>query len=1227
MTEEANNKDIRGWQFWIDRGGTFTDVVAVAPTGEVLTKKLLSENPRLYEDAAVHAITEFLNEHPDEIQHIKAVKMGTTVGTNALLERKGERVLLITNNGFADALRIGYQNRPDIFALNIVLPDMLYERVVEVSERTTYDGTVLVPLNLQALEADLQNAFNEGFRSCAILLLHAFAFSDHEKRIAELARKIGFTQISCSHEVSPLIKFVSRGDTTLCDAYLSPPLNRYISRVRNGLPRTKLMFMQSNGGLADANDFSGKDSILSGPAGGLIGAIKTAEKAGFGKIIAFDMGGTSTDVSHFNGELEHNFETQIAGVRLRSPILDIHTVAAGGGSLLRFDGARFRVGPESAGASPGPLCYRNGGPLAVTDANVMLGKIQPDCFPKIFGESRNQPLDAASVSSAFSAMSDEIFEKTGIRQSPHEIAQGFINIAVTKMANAIKQVSVQRGHDLNDYALSCFGGAGGQHACLIAESLGISKILIHPLAGVLSALGIGLADVIESRQANLNVELTPAAASNLQQQIEPLIEQCRQTLLQRGLPLSQLHDEIKVLLRYENCDFSLPVDWKDIATMRDHFNTKHLNRYGFIDASRRIVIDSIAVQAVGTSIPPALAGEENRDTTPHVGQQRQFFSNGKLHHAPLYQRRDLSGSELFGPCIIVDDNATTIVEPGWTAAVLRDGSLLLTRQPGVELSDASNRRPDGLEQTALPAVDPVKLELFNSLFMFVAEQMGITLQNTSYSVNIKERLDFSCAIFDSEGNLIANAPHIPVHLGSMGESVKNLLRSKSQEMRPGDVYATNDPYNGGTHLPDITVITPVFDESGNRILFFTASRGHHADIGGITPGSMPPDSTSIEEEGILISNERIVIEGQLLQDRLYRLLRESRYPSRNPEQNISDLKAQIAANARGVAELSKAMRHWGLDTLMFYMARIQDNAEECVRRAISKLSPGSYQCKMDGGSVIKVTVSIDYANRSAVIDFTGTSRQHDGNLNAPLAVTLAAVLYVFRTIVSDDIPLNAGCFRPLTVIVPPGCMLNPNPPAAVVAGNVETSQQVVDALYGALGLMAASQGTMNNFTFGDNRYQYYETICGGSGAGPSYNGVDGVHTHMTNSRLTDPEVLEARYPVIVDAFQIRRGSGGSGLNHGGNGVIRKIRFLQRMTASILSDRRVECPQGLRGGNAALSGKNYVIRSNGNIEHLSGKATSVMEPGDIFVIETPGGGGFGLPLNMTETNQANEQRAQ
>ncbi|MBY0550409.1 MAG: hydantoinase B/oxoprolinase family protein [Candidatus Obscuribacterales bacterium] len=1209
----------KGWQFWIDRGGTFTDVVALTPGGMLLTRKLLSVNPAVYPDAALHAIETLLHDYCDsEAAVLDCVKMGTTIGTNALLERRGEPTVLVTTKGFGDALRIGYQSRPDIFALKITLPDVLYSHVVEVNERISAAGIVLERLDQVAAREELQEAFSLGFRSCAILLMHGYRYDAHEKILEKIAQEIGFEHVSCSHIVSPLIKFVGRGDTTLADAYLSPLLKRYTKRVRDGVQDARLMFMQSNGGLTDAENFTGKDSLLSGPAGGLTGAVKTALVSGFEKLVTFDMGGTSTDVSHYSGDLEYNFETNLAGIRMRSPILDIHTVAAGGGSILHFDGSRLRAGPESAGALPGPMSYRNGGPLTVSDANLLLGKIQPDFFPRIFGSNSDQPLDVEAVQHAFAALAVQVGAATSVTRTAEQLAEGFLQIAVTRMANAIKKVSVQRGHDVSSYVLSCFGGAGGQHACLIAESLGIKQILIHPLAGVLSALGIGLADVIETRELSVNSELSDDSLGKLKAQLEPLTASCRQTLIDRALPVQAVSSDIKVLLRYENCDFSLPVDFCDESSeMLQRFSRKHLERYGFVDTARKVAIDSVSIRTVGASlganIPFVTSGSANGEPVCF----RKIFSHNQWREAGLFRRSNLSvGQVVSGPAILAEDTATTILEPGWEATVLPDGSLLLSSTAVVgsgapcasAIATAESawgaRMSDGAAQS-----DPVKLELFNSLFMFIAEEMGLTLQNTSYSVNIKERLDFSCAIFDQNGNLIANAPHIPVHLGSMGESVKNLLKEKGALLKPGDVYATNDPFNGGTHLPDITVITPVFSKTGG-ILFFCASRGHHADIGGITPGSMPPGSKTIEEEGILLTNCLIVEGGEFQQEQLLRILRDARYPARNPNQNLSDLKAQIAANARGLFELNKAAEYWGLETLQFYMAAIQDNAEECVRRAIEKLGSGSAVSEMDDGSRIVVDVRVDKAERTAVVDFSGTSAQHSGNLNAPHAVALAAVLYVFRTIVDDDIPLNAGCFRPLNIIIPQGCMLNPKPPAAVVAGNVETSQQIVDALYAAIGVMAASQGTMNNFTFGDSQFQYYETICGGAGAGRNFSGTDAVHTHMTNSRLTDPEVLENRFPVLLQSFAIRRGSGGKGQFQGGCGVVRRIKFLQPMTASILSERRRISPPGLFGGECGAAGSNYVVTASGQQIPIKGSDSRELEAGDVFVIETPGGGGFG-----------------
>ena len=1209
------------WQFWIDRGGTFTDVVARRPDGTLATHKLLSENPERYRDAALAGIRHLLGLAPGERippEAIEAVKMGTTVATNALLERKGERTLLLITRGFRDALRIAYQNRPRLFERHIVLPELLYSKVVEVEERIGARGEVLLPLAVERTRADLLAAFSEGYRSVAIVFMHGYRHTGHERAAAELARSAGFKQVSVSHEVSPLMKLVSRGDTTVVDAYLSPILRRYVDRVAEELAGVRLMFMQSNGGLTDARRFQGKDSILSGPAGGIVGAVRTSLAAGFDKIIGFDMGGTSTDVSHFAGarlsDLERTFETQVAGVRMRAPMMSIHTVAAGGGSILHFDGSRYRVGPDSAGAHPGPLSYRRNGPLAVTDANVMLGKIQPGFFPALFGPRGDQALDAEGVRRRFADLAAEIRRATGDGRAPEAVAEGFVDIAVGNMAEAIKRISVQRGHDVTEYTLCCFGGAGGQHACLVADALGMTRVFIHPLAGVLSAYGMGLADITEMREQSVEARLEEADRRVLDETLERLAVQARGELLRQGVPQERIRVIERVHLRYEGTDSALVVDRDTIPGMVAQFEAAYRRRYSFLMPGRALIAEAVSVEAVGASDVPAetppsaarLAGP------PSPAQEVDMYSGGEWHRTPVFLREALApGDRVAGPAIIAEANATTVVEPGWRAEVTRLAHLVLERVVPRPARVAIGTR-----------VDPVMLEIFNNLYMSIAEQMGLRLANTAYSVNIKERLDFSCALFDERGRLIANAPHMPVHLGSMGESIQTVMRENEGKMRPGDVYVLNAPYNGGTHLPDVTVITPVFDDANERILFYVGSRGHHADVGGITPGSMPPDSRVVEEEGVLIDNFKLVDAGRLRDREMRALLASGSYPARNVEQNLADLRAQIAANEKGVQELRRMVGHFGLDVVQAYMRHVQDNAEEAVRRVIDVLGDGEFAYEMDNGGVIRVRIAIDRAGRSASIDFTGTSAQLPNNFNAPSAVCMAAVLYVFRTLVEDDIPLNAGCLKPLAVVIPEGSMLRPRYPAAVVAGNVETSQCITDALYGALGIMGASQGTMNNFTFGDETYQYYETIAGGSGAGVArrdageapegFDGTDCVQTHMTNSRLTDPEVLEWRFPVLLERFEIRRGSGGAGRWHGGNGALRRVRFLAPMTAAILSGHRRLPPYGMAGGRPGATGRNCIERANGEIVELKGADKAHLEPGDVFVIETPGGGGYGTP---------------
>jgi len=1196
---------MKRWQFWIDRGGTFTDIVAYSPEERIITRKLLSENPERYGDAALQGIREIL-QLPADAQLdacIESIKMGTTVGTNALLERKGEKVALAITRGFKDCLRIGYQNRPDIFALNIRLPEQLYRTVIEIDARVTAHGEVLAALNVDKARMRLQELYAQGVRALAIVLMHAWRYPEHERQLADIARQIGFTQISVSHQVSPLLKIVGRGDTTVVDAYLSPLLKRYVSQVAEGLGgnalQPRLLFMQSNGGLVDAHAFQGKDSILSGPAGGIVGAVAVAQRAGLNKIIAFDMGGTSTDVAHYAGELERSFETEVAGVRMRAPMMQIHTVAAGGGSILTFDGIRYRVGPESAGANPGPACYRRGGPLTVTDANLMLGKLP--LFPAVFGPDGDLPPDADCVKKLFSELAARIQAQSGDIRTPEQVAEGFLNIAVENMAAAIKKVSVQRGYNVAEYALCCYGAAGGQHACKIADRLGMQTVLLHPLAGVLSAYGMGLADFRVLKEQALELSWDTVSEDSLRNFLQNLEEQGRAALLAQGIADMRIRSRRQLLLRYQGTDSSLPVDFADRETMLATFERQYRQRFGFCYENRPLLVETATVESIGSEAHTIDAVNTiSRDGTGQPELFTRMFSKDAWHDTPVYRRENLPIQQrIAGPAIIVEPTSTIVIEPGWLGELQRNGDLLLTRSEPLQRAFAAGTR-----------ADPVLLEIFNKLFMSIAEQMGFVLQNTAHSVNIKERLDFSCAIFDTSGQLIANAPHIPVHLGSMGESVKALLRKYSTTLQLGDVYLLNSPYAGGTHLPDITVVTPVFAKDGKKLLFFTASRGHHADIGGISPGSMPANSRHIEEEGVISEGLKIVDKVLFQEATLRAWLGSGPYPARNPEQNLADLQAQIAANEKGALELLHMVSSYSLPVVQAYMHYVQDNAEACVRAVLAKLSDGTFEYAMDDGAKIAVAITVDRERRRARIDFSGTSRQLPNNFNAPAAVCKAAVLYVFRTLVQDDIPLNAGCMKPLEIIIPDGSLLNPRYPAAVAAGNVETSQYIVDALYGALGALAASQGTMNNFTFGNDRYQYYETVCGGAGAGDGFDGCDAVHTHMTNSRITDPEVLELRFPVLLQEFSIRNGSGGAGRNRGGDGVVRRIKFLEPMTAGILSSHRSIPPFGINGGKPGKPGVNMVIRSNGQVEILPACAEIEVNAGDVVQIETPGGGGFG-----------------
>ncbi|WP_330176844.1 hydantoinase B/oxoprolinase family protein [Streptomyces sp. NBC_01498] len=1203
------------WEFWIDRGGTFTDVVGRRPDGRLLTKKLLSHNPEQYADAAVAGIRLMLGLAPDDpvpADRIDVVKMGTTVATNALLERRGEPTVLLVTEGFGDALRIAYQNRPRLFDRHIVLPEAVYARVIEIPERVDAHGTIVRPLDTEAVAARVREAYDDGFRSAAVVLVHGYRHPDHETAVAEAARAAGFTQVSCSHEVSPLIKLVPRGDTTVVDAYLSPILRRYVDEIATELRGIRLMFMQSNGGLREAAHFRGKDAVLSGPAGGVVGMARTSAQTGHDRVVGFDMGGTSTDVSHYAGEFERELGTQVAGVRMRAPMMNIHTVAAGGGSVLHFDGQRYRVGPDSAGAVPGPACYRRGGPLTVTDANVMLGRVQPDHFPPVFGPDGDQPLDADVVRERFAALADEVEAATGVHREPAEVAAGFLEIAVLNMANAVKKISVQRGHDITRYALTSFGGAGGQHACAVADALGVDTVIVPPLAGVLSAYGIGLADATAMRERSVEAELGDGAGGTehgatdrVRDLCAELAEHTRADLRADSVPDDAITTHARVLLRYAGTDASLAVPLGDVADMKAAFESEHRARYAFT-MDKPLVVEAVSVEAVGKADQH---GTYVADTTSVEGDggpvppaRVRMFVDGTERDCPLHRRADLRAADTVeGPAMIAEADATTVVDAGWQAAVGDLGHLLLTRV-----------RPRPTRVAAGTDVDPVLLEVFNNLFMAIAEQMGVRLENTAHSVNIKERLDFSCALFDADGNLIANAPHIPVHLGSMGESIKEVLKRDQDSLRPGDVYAVNDPYHGGTHLPDVTVVTPVFDGRGEQLLFLVASRGHHAEIGGITPGSMPAFSRTIHEEGVLFDNWLLVRDGRLREAETRALLADAPYPSRDPDTNLADLRAQIAANEKGIAELRRMTEQFGHDVVAAYMGHVRRNAEESVRRIVAGLGDGSYRYETDNGAVIEVAVRVDREARSAVVDFTGTSPQQEGNFNAPRSVVMAAVLYVFRTLVADDIPLNSGCLAPLDVRVPEGSMLSPVFPAATVAGNVETSQAVTGALYAALGVQAEGSGTMNNLTFGNERVQYYETVASGSGAGDGFDGADAVQTHMTNSRLTDPEVLEWRYPVRVDGFAVRAGSGGRGRWTGGDGVVRRIRFLEPMTVTLLTGHRAVPPYGMAGGGTGELGSNEVEHGDGTRTPLKGVDSVEVGVGDVLVLRTPGGGGYGAP---------------
>jgi len=1194
-----------GWQFWIDRGGTFTDIVARLPDGTLRSAKLLSENPAHYADAAVAGVRQLMGVAPGAplpSDRIDRVKMGSTVATNALLERKGARTLLLIDHGFADVLRIGNQARPDLFALNVRKPEPLYEAVEEIGGRIDIDGNAHAPLDEAELLPRLRDYRAQGFESVAIALMHAWKYPDAERKVADLARRAGFQHVSTSHQASPSIGLVPRAHTAVVDAYLSPVLRHYVDQVVRELGDVRLYFMQSSGGLTDAALFRGKDAILSGPAGGVVGAARTAEAMGITQVIGFDMGGTSTDVALYAGQFEREFDSQIAGAPVRVPTMAIHTVAAGGGSILHFDGVRFRVGPDSAGAQPGPAAYRNGGPLTVTDANVMLGKVQPDWFPHIFGANADAPLDADVVQAGFKRLAAEISAATGQPWCASRVAEGFVQVAVESMAQAIKRISLEKGHDVRRFALQCFGGAGGQHACLIADALGMERILIHPLAGVLSAYGMGLADQSLIAQQAIERDLAPDTLAQLGEDIERIKRRCAADLLARETEAVDVQFRCQADLRYAGTDTALGVAFADLDAMRAAFEQAHLQRFGFHTPDRAIVVESIMVEAIVPGEPAILVEGDGATAVTAVEAEVNLWSGGEEHRAAVYRRENLGqGARITGPALICDALSTTVVEPGWTAVMAAGGMLVMAR--GAHAA----ARTDG---TAAEKADPVLLELFNNRYMAVAEQMGVVLQHTSTSVNIKERMDCSCAVFDAKGNLIANAPHVPVHLGAMSDSVRTVLRLRGDTLKPGDMVVLNNPFCGGTHLPDVTVIAPVFDEDGKELRFFVGNRAHHTDIGGTTPGSTPPDSASLEEEGVVIDNFLILDGGHFRESAFRDVLADAAWPARNPDINVADIRAQIACNETGVRELLAMVREQGWPLVNAYMAHVMTHAEESIRRVIDALDEGEFAYPMDDGGVLRVAVRIDREARRATIDFTGTSAQHAGNFNAPSAIVHAVVLYVFRCYVTDSIPLNEGCFRPLDIILPEGCFLAPRPGSAVVAGNTEVSQAICNALLGALGNVASSQGTMNNFLFGNDTYQYYETIGGGAGAGSSFDGASAVHTHMTNTRLTDPEILELRYPVRVEQTAIRRNSGGTGQHRGGDGMVRALRFLEPMTATLVSSRRRVAPFGMAGGGDGAPGRQWVTRANGTREAVEGCGSIAIDAGDLVVIETPGGGGFG-----------------
>ena len=1304
------------WQFWIDVGGTFTDCIALSPTGEQRTVKVLSSGAtkgevaewidaqtirdparasdpseswvgyRLHlidgegrrvrtgiveqfdpsgatlkvtawdgegdssnaanwslpasgalngssyelesgEEAPVLAVRRVLGLGLGDPFPPCEVRLGTTRGTNALLERKGARTALVVTRGFGDVLKIANQDRPRLFDLAIRKPQPLYEYVIEAGERLSVSGEVLTPLDTDALRSDLRQLHGDGVESLAVCLLHAWVNGEHEQQVERIAREVGFQEVSLSHRVSPRIKIVPRGDTTVVDAYLTPVLREYVGRLQRSWGDTcRLRVMTSSGGLVSPEQFTGRDSILSGPAGGVIGFSRIAERAGFPKAIGFDMGGTSTDVARYDGRYEYEYETVKAGVRVATPMLAIETVAAGGGSICGFDGVQLFVGPESAGADPGPACYGRGGPLTVTDVNLALGKLLPEEFPF--------PLDRDAVDSVLSELCDAIAQSPlGRRYEPLELAEGFVELANVNMTRAIRNISVARGCDPAEYALVTFGGAGGQHACAIADALRITSIVNHPLAGVLSAYGIGVADVRRQAERPVLQQLVDETLRELEAVIREVEVELRANVLEEGVPIEQIESpQWSLHLRYQGGESTLTISLPEDGDFAAAFEAEHERVYGYRHTGRPIEVAALRVEVVGRIPEPEVEATAEVSRRPSPTSSREVRFADAMQTAGIFHRDELrAGDELFGPAILCEPTSTLVIDPGWTGRVGGRGEVIVTRS-AVQSPESRVQSRAGVVvrdsevstlNSQLSPPDPVTLEVFNNHFASIAEQMGVTLQRTAISTNVKERLDFSCAVFDREGRLVVNAPHIPVHLGAMGETVQAVL-ADNPDLHPGDVVVTNDPYRGGSHLPDVTVVTPVHEAASGELLFVTASRAHHAEIGGIVPGSVPPFSKNLAEEGVLIRNFRLVDGGASRETELRALLESGPYPSRRVDDNLADIAAQTAANRLGARLLLELIEQHGRPRVFTCMQHICAAATLKMRRALRRRGAGVYKRvdHLDGGSPIAVRISI--AGESATIDFTGTGPVLPTNLNANRAIVTAAVMYVFRCLIDEDLPLNSGVLEPLEIVLPE-CLLNPpgaddprNCPA-IVGGNVETSQRVVDVLLGALGVAAASQGTMNNLAIGDEVFGYYETICGGGGATPDCDGADAVHTHMTNTRLTDVEVLEHRYPFRVREFHVRSGSGGAGRHHGGDGVTRLLEFLRPLNLAMLSQRRGSyAPFGLHGGQQGASGRNQIQR-DGKREwiDLGGSFQVEVGPGDVLAIETPGGGGFGSSGNESQ----------